>query len=156
MACCDWVIRVSNMHTQTQTNKVDGFMDGELPAIPTSALRFGAVVAVAMGMLALFAPESAAQIQFCGNPNIGGSPPSQFVQYTNAILTVIMFGGLFLGTLAIVIGFASKSAPFLDSDYGKFIKTGLIYGWGLPIAVYALSIVGIILNLDINCLFPLP
>jgi hypothetical protein len=139
------------MHTQTQTKKVHGFMDGQSPTIPMPALRLAAVSAIVLGALALFAPDAAAQLAFCADGNINGS---QFVTYTNSILTVIMFGGLFLGTIAIVIGFASKSAPFISSDKADWIKKGLIFGWGLPIAVYALKIVGIILSLDVDCLFP--
>lgn len=110
---------------------------------------------VLLGLVAvlslLFVMPAAAQLDLCNAVN-----GTTFGDYITAIIEVIVYAGIIVGTIAIVMGFASEAFSFIDAgDMQNYRKKGLIYGWGLPVFLYGLQIMGSVIGLGVDCLFPI-
>lgn len=100
------------------------------------------------------AQSSSSGIDVCGEITSDGDG-TDLASQIQAVLTVIVLGGILGGVTAIIIGYASKSVPFLDSStYSDFPKKGFVYGLGLPIFLYLLSFLAGFLGINVDCIIP--
>ena len=118
--------------------------------------RLSIVGLVALTIIAMmFAAPAAAQPDAEEDISLCDYDDETFLVYINNIIALIVYGGLILGTMAVVIGFASESSPFLDSKkYGPWKMQGMKYGWGLPIILYAMAFAMNVIGIEIACLLP--
>lgn len=125
---------------------------------PGRLQRLSLVGLVSMMLISMmFMAPAAADVDEQGEINLcdGELQDETFLVYMNNIIALVVYGGLILGTVAIVIGFASESSPFLDSStYGEWKMNGMKYGWGLPIILYAMGFAMTVIGIDISCLLP--
>lgn len=96
-------------------------------------------------MLAMSASPAAAQedMNLCSEIE-----DDQFGQFIADMLSLLVFGGVILGTFGILIGFISEASPWVDSKYNDLKSKGLIYGWGIVVVVYFLNFMGNMLFAD--------
>lgn len=112
------------------------------------------LVIVSALFLSIVSMPAAAQSSSNGI-DVCGEMDDDLENQLRAILSVIVLGGILGGVAAIIIGYASKSVPFLSSgDYSDYPKKGFIYGLGLPIFLYLLSFFAGFLGIKINCIIP--
>lgn len=128
----------------------------EIPS-PMKVLRFGVVAGLIAALVAVFGDVAFAQsgpssaFDLCGGTLQGQT----FVAFISALINLIVIASVVLGTLAIVLGFAAESAPFLDASMKDYKKKGLIYGWGIVVFLYFLNFFGTIVGINVSCLFPI-
>ena len=128
-----------------QTVDNDGLVDGEL----LIRMLIMGVLVLPMAF-SLFAMGADAQIvQVCSRDNT-----EELSNTVRGILQLLTVAAALAGTVAIALGFAADSAPFLKSDFKDYKRKGLIYGWGFVVILLFLSLGQSIIGLDLGCFFP--
>lgn len=114
------------------------------------AMRLAVVAVVLAAVVApFFGTGAEAQLNVCGQLSNNG-----LADTISNVLTLLAVLAAISGTVAVALGFAAESAPFLDSGMSSYKKPGLIYGWGFVVILLVLQAASSILGLGVGCFLP--